>query len=132
MTQLILDGVVLPESKNGGYAAEKIPLSVDVEMITGRLVREVRGSVWQLSYQYGYFDDEMKNKVIEVCQRGLSRPIRCGFLTQESSTELSFSDFFVTSFTRPTFRWSKKSLGGSPVAMWADFRVVLREVSPND
>lgn len=132
MTQLILDGVVLPESKKGGYIAEKVPLSVDVEMITGRIVREMRGSVWRLEYQYGYFDDDTKNMVIAACERGLARPIQCGFLPQESSGELLHRNFFVTSFSRPVFMWSSQNRDGKPVPLWADFKVELREVSPSD
>lgn len=132
MTQLILNGIALPESIKGGYNVELVPLSVDVEMVTGRLVRELRGNVWKISYQYGFFDDETKNKIIAACELGRYTPIPCGFLTQESSGELKNSNFFVTSFQRPKFMWSRKIVGGNPVPMWGDFRVELREVSPSD
>ena len=86
MTELILDAngmaVVLPESRDGGYNVQNIPLSVDVQMISGRTARELRGNVWQVSYQYGYFDAEMKNKVIAACEKGTREPIICGFLPQ--------------------------------------------------
>ena len=53
MTELILDAngmaVVLPESRDGGYNVQNIPLSVDVQMISGRTTRELRGNVWQVS-----------------------------------------------------------------------------------
>lgn len=132
MTQLILNDIVLPESVKGGYKVELIPLSVDVEMVTGRLIRELRGNVWQISYQYGYFDDETKNKVIEACELGRSVPISCGFLTQESANELKYSNFFVTSFTRPKFMWSRNKPEVGAVPLWGDFRIELREVSPSD
>ena len=48
MTQLILDttgyNMILPESIKGGYVVEEQALSVDVEMITGRIVRQLRGN----------------------------------------------------------------------------------------
>lgn len=133
MTQLIIDGVVLPESRNGGYTVEKVPLFVDVEMITGRTVRELRGDVWTISYQYGYFDDEMKNKVIAACEKGRINPITCGFLIQESKGPLTYSEFFVTFFQRPKFMWSRrKTLDGVPIPMWGDFAIELREVEPSD
>lgn len=76
MNQLVLDTtgtpVTLPESQKGGYIAELKPLSVDVEMVTGRIVRELRGNVWVLRYQYGYFTDQMRNSVLSACEKGLS------------------------------------------------------------
>lgn len=135
MTQLILDvngsAVQLPESKKGGYTVQKEPLGVDVEMISGRIVRELRGEVWTISYQYGYFDTEMKNKVIAACEKGRKQAITCGFLPQEADDgTLKYGEFFVTSFSRPKFMWSK--MGDGTVPMWADFTVELREVSPSD
>lgn len=136
MTQLILDtnelAVELPESQKGGYTVQKTPLGVDVEMISGRIVRELRGNVWTISYQYGYFDTEMKNKVIAACEKGRKQAITCGFLPQESDDNtLSYKNFFVTSFSRPKFMWSKMG-DGTTTPMWADFSVELREVSPSD
>ena len=131
MTQLILDtteyNVTLPESRKGGYTIETQPLSVDVEMVSGRMIRELRGNVWVIKYQYGYFDNEMKNKVLSACEKGKRTAIHCGFLPQESEQELTYSDFLVTSFTRPKFMWSRS---GNP--LWADFQVELREVRPHD
>lgn len=131
MTQLILDttgyNVQLPESQKGGYTADEQPLSRSIEMISGRTVKEVRGNVWVISYQFGYFDDELKNNVLAALKKGEKEPITCGFLPQESSEELSYSEFFVTSYTRPKFMWSNN---GKP--LWGDYRIELREVKPHD
>lgn len=131
MTQLILDttgyNVQLPESQKGGYTADEQPLSRSIEMISGRTVKEVRGNVWVISYQFGYFDDELKNNVLAALKKGEKEPITCGFLPQESSDELSYSEFFVTSYTRPKFMWSNN---GKP--LWGDYRIELREVKPHD
>lgn len=140
MTQLILDtegyDIALPESRKGGYHAEKQPLSVDVEMVSGRIVRELRGNVWYITYQYGYFDDAMKNNVIAACEKGRRQAIICGFLPPDSSGgELSYSQFLVMEFRYPTFMWSRPSLfseGSVPIPMWGDFSVELREVKPSD
>lgn len=148
MIQLILDttgyNISLPESQKGGYNADLQPYSVDVEMITGRMVRELRGNVWVISYQYGYFDDKTKNNVLEAVKKGRNTPIKCGFLPPDSTKELKYSDFFVTSFTYPKFMWSRKVpgkftdnegqeiSGNVPVPMWADFSLTLREVKPSD
>lgn len=135
MTQLILDvggiNLKLPESKKGGYSVEKEDLGVEVKMVSGRITKELRGSVWVLSYQYGYFDDETKNKVIEACEKGRRSSIRCGFLPPSSAESLTYSEFLVSSFKYPKFMWSS-SQSGSPKAMWGDFAVELREVRPSD
>ena len=130
MNQLILDtggyAVLLPESRKGGYTAYEETLSVDLTMIPGNMVKEVRGSVWHVNYQYGFFSDEMKNRVIAACRKGRTEPILCSFLPPEQ-TELVSAEFFVTAFTAPKFMWSRE---GKP--LWADFSVELREVEPHD
>lgn len=142
MTQLILDtnglNVVLPESQKGGYNVREENLSVDVTMISGRMVRELRGTVWVVDYQYGYFGDEDKDRVISACKKGKKEPILCSFLSSEGNAMVS-SRFFVTDFTFPKFMWSRNerveqegSFINSPVPLWSDFSVSLREVDPHD
>lgn len=140
MTQLILDtaeyNISLQESKKGGYTASREPLAEEIIMISGRIVRELRGNVWTISYQYGYFNDETKNNVIAACEKGRKQVINCGFLPPESSGALTYSDFIVTSFTYPKFIWSRTDVGAdgnyTPVPLWGDFSVSLREVRPHD
>ena len=127
MTQLVIDGISLPESRKGGYRVDSQPLSRDVEMVSGRMVRELRGNVWVISYQYGYFDDETKSRVLAACEKGKNQPVYCGFLPQESSGDLDYSYFFVTNLVRPKFMWSRD---GKP--LWGDFSVELREEKPHD
>lgn len=135
MVQLILDvfgdPIELPESKKGGYKAERKDLSVDLEMVTGRMVSELRGTVWTVLYQYGYFDGETKNKVIATAERGKTKPIQCAFLPPDSTGALKYSKFFVTDFTHPKFMWSH-NINGLCVPIWGDFAISLREVEPSD
>lgn len=135
MTPLILDvsgaGVMLPESRKGGYKAELTPLYVDVEMISGRLTREKRGSVWVVSYQYDYFDEEMKRKVVAACRKGQGEAIVCGFLEPTSGGELTYRRFLVTSFQSPKFMWAKRGKNENFTPLWGGFAVKLREVKPN-
>lgn len=140
MTQLILDvggsPVTLPESQKQGYKAYKEPGFVSVEMITRRTVLERRGDLWVVNYQYGFFTDDMKNQVIAACEKGWKQPINCGFLPPDSTGTLTYRDFFVTSFDYPKFMWSRQvsQEDGSytPVPMWGDFHLELREVKPGD
>lgn len=147
MNQLVLDTtgtpVTLPESQKGGYIAELKPLSVDVEMVTGRLVRELRGNVWVLRYRYGYFTDQMRNSVLSACEKGRGQAITCLFLPPHSEQMIT-SKFMVTELTYPKFMWSRQVMGEIvdedgepietlvPVPMWGDFSVELREVKPSD
>lgn len=135
MTQLILDvgenAIAMPESIKGGYTAYEDVKTVDLEMIPGNMVKEVRGIVWRVSYQYGYFTTEMKNRVLAACKKGRVEPIICAFLPPDG-TELINSEFFVTDFTPPKFMWSAQDKSGDTVPMWADFSLELREVEPHD
>lgn len=135
ITQLILDtggdAVALPESRKGGYIAQLMPLSVDVEMISGRLVRELRGNVWVLEYQYSYLREDMKNRVIAACEKGKRTPVECDFPTPDSGGALRHSLFWVTSFTYPKFYWGKNGCGAL-ISLWGDFSLKLREVKPRD
>ena len=137
MIQLILDtsenNVVLPESKNGGYTVKEETLSEDIQMISGRTVREYRGKVWSLSYQYGYFNDADMQSVISACEKGMRKSIICAFRTHENDDLIS-SAFIVTSFNRPKFMWSRTTTEDGEektVPMWADFSVNLQEVRPH-
>lgn len=137
MIQLILDvggeSISLPESKNGGYTIKEETLSESIQMISGRTVREYRGKVWAVSYQYGYFSGTDMQRVIAACEKGMQQSISCSVLTHENS-ELVTSNFIVTSFERPKFMWSRIATENGEektVPMWADFSVNLREVSPH-
>ena len=137
MIQMILDvggyAVALPESKNGGYTIKEETLSESIQMISGRTVREYRGKVWVVSYQYGYFNDSDMQRVIAACEKGMKQSILCSVLTHENS-DLITTNFIVTSFERPKFMWSRivtESGEEKTVPMWADFSVSLREVKPH-
>lgn len=137
MTQLILyDGetsISLPESRKGGYMVYQEDLGQEIQMIAGNLVKEIRGTVWKVLYQYGYFSGEQMQRIISICEAGRKTPIICAFLGQDG--EMKTSSFFVTKLTRPKFMWSRtasESGEEKTIPMWADFSVELREVDPHD
>lgn len=125
MIQLILDGMQLPESQEGGYRAWEEDLTVGVEMISGRLVRESRGVVWKISYQYGWFNDADRARILAAMRKGRKYAITCAFLPPEGD-ELITSNFCVTKSTEPKFMWSTD---GKP--LWGDFSLELREERPH-
>lgn len=132
MTQLILDGISLPEAKEDTYKAYIEPLGTDELMISGRLVKEIRGDVWHVSYSGGYFAPNEKNALLEICERGRHTPINCGFLRQEEDGEtLAYSNFWVVDYQRPKFAWSTEK-NGQTNPLWVGFAVELREVRPHD
>lgn len=135
ITQLVLDSrgdpVVLPQASRERYSAVLAPLSESVEMISGRLVQELRGSVWQVSYKYNYFSPDMKDRVIAACRKGRRGPIWCDFLPPESGGELLSSRFWVMDYTEPKFYWSR-DVRGAPVPFWGGYALKLREVRPSD
>lgn len=133
MTQLILDtangGLELPEVIKKAYRPWREDLGETVTMISGRMVKELRGHVWHVSYSRGWFDDATKDRVIEVCERGQETPIECEFLTPTGDTQTGV--FFVLDFSYPSFQWSRDD-NGETVPLWVDFAVELREVKPSD
>lgn len=117
--------IALPESQKGGYIAYEEDLSVQIPMIAGNLVCELAGVVWRISYQYGWFNDADRQRVLSACRHGKREPILCTFLPPDGEETIT-SRFFVTSFRDPKFMWSAE---GHPV--WGDFSVELREVRPH-
>ena len=137
MTQLILDvggqALAMPESKKGGYDIREEELFQDVDMISRRRTREYRGRVWVISHQYGYLNDADMERFILACQAGSSGSILCSFLPQ-GATELQTSLFFVTSYRKPKFMWSRPvTENGAEISkpVWGDYYVELREVKPH-
>ena len=138
MTQLVLDGIALPEAIKDTYKAYKDDLGVELQMISGRTVKEVRDSVWRISYSGGYFDPDTKNALLAACEKGKREPIRCGFLrAEEDSENLIYGDFWVKSYKRPKFAWSTTEQVGEVGnvqtvvrPLWVGFAVELRGVRP--
>lgn len=127
MTQLIIDGITMPEVSKNKYKAEEVPLSVITEMISGRVTIEERGKVWQItsSYQHLYDPDgtilpSLLNKLRS------SRPFLVTFLP-DNGTELISSTFIVTSLTSPSMNFSA---GG--IAYWTGLAFTIREEEPHD
>lgn len=135
MTQLILnsraDPVILPQVSRERYSAAPEALLENKEMISGRMTKELRGDVWRVSYEYDYFKQAMKDRVIAACRKGMREPFWCDFLPPESSGALLSAFFWVMSFNEPKFYWSRDVRGVS-TPFWGGFSLTLREVKPND
>lgn len=124
MTQLIIEGTALPEASRDRYSCPSVPLTVQVEMISGRTVTELRGgNVYKPSYQYDYLPPDIYGKVGPILISG--QPFTASVLPN-GAKELVTSRFLVESYTQPTFAFSKD---GRPY--WHGFAFTLREVKPH-
>ena len=126
MTQLILNGILLPQTSMDRYAAYEELLTRQVTMISGRQVAEAigtRNKVWRVRWSYDYLDNETTRQVLAVLRSG--EPIPVSFLP-DNGDELQVSTFLVSSITQPTFLIDD---GNQPV--WHGLAFELREERPH-
>lgn len=121
--QLIIDGVQLPTSTRDRYQAYEEDLTVEVNMISGRAVDEVRGQVWRINYAYDYMGDEKLQEVLTVLRRRGSKTVT---FQPDNGGALITGTFKLTSLTPPTLAFYKD---GTP--KWHNLAFSLREVKPH-
>ena len=124
MVQLIIDGNYMPEIDKNRYICAPKLLTEQLQMISGRIVQKVRGTVQTISAQYNYIDTTLLRGVMAVLRSG--KPFPVTYLPDDSDT-MKVGEFIVESMTNPTFSFSA---GGVPY--WAGLAFTLREVSPHD
>lgn len=124
MTQLIIDGIYLPETSRDKYRCYPAQLGEQVDMISGRRVLEVRGQVQMIEYEYDYMGNSLMRQVNSVLRSGQSFTV--AYLPDDGD-ELVVSTFLTQDFPMPTFAFSR---GGAP--FWHNISFVLREVKPHD
>lgn len=123
MTQIIFPGgLALPQTSGDKYRCYEGDLSQRLEMISGRIVEEVRGKVYFAEYAYDYMGNEMMRRVLAVLRGG---PFEAAVLPDHQDTMVS-SRFLCTELTNPSFAFSKR---GEPY--WHSFSFKMREVSPH-
>lgn len=124
MTQLIINGILLPETSRDKYQCYPGELSVNVEMISGRTVREVRGHVQYIVWSYDYMGNELWRQLAQVLRGNTS--LMVAYLPDDGD-ELVSGEFLVESITQPTFAFSRGGVG-----LWHNVGFTLREVRPHD
>lgn len=127
MTQLILNGILLPQTSFDRYAAYEEVLTRSVTMISGRQVIETigtRNKIWHVRWSYDYLDNQTTRQVLSVLRQG--KPFPANFLP-DNGDELISSVFLVSSITQPTFLIDD---GNQPV--WRGLAFELREERPHD
>lgn len=123
MNQLIVNGITLPNVKGGRYTCYEDVLSESVEMISGRMVEEVRGIVYVVEYRIDSMENSLYQSLIPILRSGESFPVQV--LPDNSSTMIT-STFICTERPKPTFGMEHL---GEPV--WNNISFTLREVYPH-
>lgn len=124
MTQLVIDNLTLPYVKGGGYRCREEVLSKQLEMISGRMVEEVRGLVWVIEYTAPTLDNTTMAELMKLLRHSKIFPVT--FLP-DNSTGLMTSTFLCTQRSTPSFIMEHL---GEPV--WNNVSFTLREVEPHD
>lgn len=124
MTQLVLNGVILPETSKNKYRCYPAELRQTVDMISGRRIHEIRGNIQMIEWSYGYLEIEFGTKVLNILRSG--KPINVGYLP-DNGIELMTGEFWLESIKAPKFAFS---VDGVP--FWHDLSFTLREVKPHD
>lgn len=124
MTQLVLNGVILPETSKNKYRCYPAELRQTVDMISGRRIHEIRGNIQMIEWSYGYLEIEFGTKVLNILRSG--KPINVGYLP-DNGIELMTGEFWLESIRAPKFAFS---VDGVP--FWHDLSFTLREVKPHD
>lgn len=124
MTQLVVGNVTLPETSNDKYYCTTELLTKQLEMCNGRIVEEVRGSVYVIHYEYDFMGNALMRDLLSVLRGGGSFQVQ--FLSDDS-TALQTSYFVCTEKPVPKFAFSRYG-----DAQWHNIAFTLREASPHD
>ena len=109
MTQLIINGIYLPETSRDKYQCYPGELSVNVQMIT---------------WSYDYMGNALWRQLAAVLRSGKAFPVV--YLPDDSDT-MATGTFLVESMTQPTYAFSRNGVG-----LWHNVGFTLREVTPHD
>ena len=123
MTQLIIDGLYLPQTSRGRYRCRVVPMQTQVVMANGRMVTEIIGDVWEISYSYEHMDDAIYRALLGKLRSHGALP--CVALPDDSDTMIT-GDFICTVQPKPTFSFAQGSR-----AIWSNVAFTLREVRPH-
>ena len=122
--QLILNNLIpLPVTSHDKYKSYPVLLTQQIEMISGRMVQEVRGTVQMIEYSYDYMGNDLMRQLNAVLRSGNSFTV--AYLPDESD-EMQVSMFLCTDFPQPEFSFAKNG-----VPYWHNVSFTLREVSPH-
>lgn len=124
MTQLIVNGTYLPQTSHDNYSSRPERLGEQLEMISGRMVTEIRGIVQVISYSYDKMPDDTYRALLAALRSQVA--IDVTYLPDDSDT-MKTGKFICTEFPTPTFAFAKNG-----AAVWHNTSFKIREVNPHD
>lgn len=124
MIQLVIEGTALPETSRDKYRCYPSELSREIDMISGRRVRELRGKVQKIEWSYDYMTDSEYKRLLALLRGG--KALQVAYLPDDGA-ELLSGEFWVESIGNPAFAFSK-----GMKAYWHNVSFTLREVRPHD
>lgn len=124
MTQLVINGITLPETSHDKYTCYPAELGTEIEMISGRIVSEIRGVVQMIHYEYDYFPSELWRALAAVLRSG--RSFSVSYLPDDGDA-LVTGTFRRTKLKEPSFAFSRDGK-----AYWHGINFTLREERPHD
>lgn len=123
MTQLIINGLTLPQVSRDRYSCYEDDLAVQQEMASGRMISELRGKIQIIQWSYDYLRDELCRPLLATLRSGTSFSVS---YLPDNSDALQTSVFIKTALTPPTF-----AFGRDGKAYWHNIAFTLREVRPH-
>jgi hypothetical protein len=123
MTQLIINSAVLPQTSHDKYKCYPQDLTEQIEMVSGRCVQEVRGTVQIVEWSYDKMTDEAYKAILSALRGGEASVT---YLPDDSDT-MRTSKFICTEYPAPTFAFSHDGK-----AVWHNVAFKLREARPHD
>ena len=126
MTQLILNGVRLPEASGDKFSCWEEVLTRQVTMVTGRVVLEAlepASRIWRASYTFDYMGNDTLRQVLAVLRSGAPFP---AVVLPDARDEPVSSTFICDSITNPTYAFSTGRVG-----LWHNLSFTIREEVPH-
>lgn len=126
--QILPDGgaaITMPEVKDGAFSCYPDMLRQNVEMISGRIVTEIRGTIYRVQADYSeyYFTSDFWVPLSGILRSGAS--FVCAVLPDDATDPVT-TTMMVESITPPSFRF-----GRNGVPYWTGLKLTLREVTPH-
>ena len=122
---LMIDGIQIEDLVEGDYSAYEQELGKSQRMISGRMVEELRGTVWVVTLNIDAIDAETL-ATLSAALKG-TREHELFFLPSTGGTELETGHFHLAAPGAPTL----KSWHGS-LPMWQGYALTFEEIDCHD
>ena len=119
---LSIDGIEVEDLEAGDYRAYEKELGVTERMISGRLIEEVRATIWVVEVKYSAIDAETMAALNEKFRA--SRDHQLFFLPSTGGTELATGTFHLMERPAPALKsWTEA------LPMWEEYSLLFEEVT---